>query len=190
MDGVFRMMEHWEKIWWPLEDRQKKAEKYPLRVLILAPNNPGNAEYEMGCRLREELLSLGHAAVFFEELLCPDDGSNEKLEEIMLQAFEAHLIVVVYAHRQAQGWYTTLLNKILAHTQFMAKSIVIVEKSIYTQVDEMLTEPDWNRISKVAELHVYDKSELPDTIVARVSTITQKIRQQVYVRYLLAGEIS
>jgi len=143
----------------------------------------------MGHRLRRELCSHGYAVVSLKDLLTDEEGTDEKLEEIMLQAFEAHLIVVVYRQRQTQGWYLRLLKRILAHMKLLAKSTIMIEKSTYARAGVILPMQDWNIINKVAELQVYDKSELPYMIADRISKITQKMEQQIYVKKVLRGRI-
>jgi len=183
-------MEYWETIWSTLEQRRKEGEKYPLRILILGPQEDGTIEYKTRCMLREKLQKLGHGAVFPEDL-CKQDGawSDELLAEIVMQAQEAHVIIMIYRSRGTQSERDILMSNILDNFAFAQKSIVFVENAMLTKLKESVTGQDWENMSKVAEVHTYQATEQPEEIVNKVKDITQKLRRQVYVRYLLKGAI-
>lgn len=183
-------MEHWEKIWSTLEQRRKEGEKYPLRILILGPRDDGTIEYKTRCILREKLQELGHGAVFPEDL-CKQDGAwgDELLGEIVMQAQEAHVIIMIYRSRGTQSERDILMSDILNNFVIAQKSIVFVEDTMFTKLKESVTGQDWENMSKVAQVHTYQATEQPEEIVNKVKAITQKLRRRVYVRNLLKGAI-
>jgi hypothetical protein len=185
MHGVFRMMEHWGKIWWPLKGRRRKAEKYPLRILILGHDSGGIVEYKTLCKLRDELCASGHGAAFWWELCSQDNGRGDVVQEVILQAFEAHLIVAVYCFNQRQSKGKMLIENILSNKILAAKTIVYVEESL----ERASIAPFWEQISQITQVHRYNKSNLRDEMIGKVLAETQKLRRQVYVRDMLRGEI-
>ena len=176
-------------MWWTLEDRQKKAEKYPLKILIFGPNNGGSIESNTLCKLRDELRMLGHTAAFWEELCSRYDAQDEVVQEIILQALEAHLIVIIYCSSCLQSKHKVFMDELLSNRSLAAKSIVFVDESVYTSLEESLTLPNWEQISLITQVYPYSKSNLPDHIIDQVLATIQKLRRQVYVRGVLRGEI-
>ena len=189
MDGVFKMVEHWKRMWWPLEDKRQKVEKYPLRILILGPDGGNEIEYKTFCKLRDELRALGHTAAFWWELCRQDNIRGEVVQEVMLQAFEAHMIVAVYCSYRQQSKGKMLIENILSHKVLLAKSIVYVEESVRGGLEKALIAPFWEQISQTAQVYHYDKSNLCDEMVSQALAEAQKLREQVYVRDMLRGEI-
>lgn len=107
----------------------------------------------------------------------------------MLQALEAHLIVIIYCSSCLQSKHKRYIDEILSNRQLAAKAIVYVNELIYTDSGEVLRGPDWEQMSLIAQVYPYRKSNLPDQIIDHVLARTQKLRQQVYVRDVLRGEI-
>ncbi len=183
-------MEYWEQIWSTLKQRRREGETHPLRILILGPSNDGTIEYRIRCSLREKLQELGHGAVFPEDLCQQDDAwGDELLAEIVMQAKEAHVIIMVYRSRGTQSERDILMTDILDNPGFAQKSIIFVEEKMYARIKESVTGQDWERMSKVTEVNVYQTTKQPEDIVNRVQDITQKLRRRVYVRNLLKGAI-
>lgn len=181
-------MEHWEQIWSTLSQRRKEGEKHPLRILILGPSDDGTIEYETRCRLRENLQEAGHGAVFPEDLCKQKDAwGDELLAEIVMQAQEAHVIIMIYRSRGTQSERDILMSDILDNFGFAQKSIVFVEETMYAKLKESVTGQDWENMSKVAQVHTYQTTKQPEDIVNKVQDITQKLRRRVYVRNLLKG---
>jgi hypothetical protein len=144
----------------------------------------------MRCKLREKLQELGHGAVFPEDLCDQDDAWNDELlAEIVMQAQEAHVIIMIYRSRGTQSERDIFMNDILNNVGFAQKSIIFIEESMHAKLKKSVTGQDWERMGKVAEVQIYKTNEQPEHIVNNVKTITQKLRRRVYVRDLLKGAI-
>jgi hypothetical protein len=183
-------MDHIEHIWSVLKQRRKEGEEYPLRILIMGPADDGTIEYKTRCKLKKILQNLGHGAVFPEDL-CKQAGAwdDELLGEVIIQAREAHIIIMIYRTRGTQSERDILMSDILNNPGFAQKSIVFIEEAMLEKVKNSVTGQDWENMSKVTEIHTYQKTKLPKDIVDNVQVITQKLRRRVYVRDILRGAI-
>ncbi|MFA5291970.1 MAG: hypothetical protein WC496_02940 [Phycisphaerae bacterium] len=180
-----------ENIWSTLNQRRREGETYPLRILILGPSNDGTIEYETRCNIRDKLQALGHGAFFPEELSIQSGAwSDELLAEIVMQAQEAHVIIMIYRTRGTQSERDILMNDMIDNPCFAQKAIIFVEEEMYSKIKESLTGQDWERMRKVSDVQLYNVNDLPDKIVKKAEDITQKLRRKVYVRNLLKGAIT
>jgi hypothetical protein len=187
-------MNHLDVIWSRLKERRREGECFPLRILILGPSDDASFERTLRCRVKEQLTKLGHGAVFPEDL-CEQDGAwkDDILSDIVMQAKEADCIIMIYKTRGTQSERDILMSGLLDNHQFAQKSIVFVGSTIYKQIKISLTGQDWERLGKVAEVHVFDDTNSYEGIEPRILTTveerTQNLRRLVYVRGLLKGSI-
>jgi hypothetical protein len=186
-----RHMERWEEHWKTLSERRRAGERHPLRVLVLGPSDDGSAEREIRCAVRVELSTLGHSAVFPEDLCEQEDAwKDDVLSDIVLQAKEADVIIMIYRTRGTQSERDLLLNGLFDNPEFAHKAIVFISKQMFETVRRSLTGQDWLR--GVAEVHPYeagDVHEPMDRILNIVRERTHQLRRLAYVRGLLKGTI-
>lgn len=76
----------------------KEVESTPLCVLVWGPGPNGGDLYAKRCQIRAELLAMGIAAVFSEEIdaIKPTRGTSANIREL-LQAIAADFIIVLQA---------------------------------------------------------------------------------------------
>ncbi len=187
-------MERWELIWETLQHRRKEGERFALRILILGPADDGSVEREIRCAIKEELLRLEHGAVFPEDLCKQNDAWKDNiLADIVMQAKEAELIIIVYRTRGTQSERDIFLNRLLDNHEFAIKTIILVGGRMRKSIMHSLTGQDWEGMSKVAEVYEYDNAlefeAIRAEIIEYIRKRTMELRRLAYVRGLLKGAI-
>ena len=176
---------HRTAIWEKLEEHRVKAANYPLQILILGPSNDGSVEFKARCKLRSKLLEWGHKAAFGEDLHCQPQALSNPVDDLILQADSAHLIIMIYGSRGTQ----TERDVLLSNLHFAAKSIVFVENSLFDKINASLTGKDWELMGQVAEVVKYSMRRLSKCTLETVYGRTEELRKQVYARSIKYGRI-
>ena len=176
---------HRAVIWSKLEEHRLKAASHPLQILILGPSSDGTAEFKTRCKLRTRLREWGHKAAFGEDLHSQPQALSNPVDDLVLQAASAHLIIMIYCSRGTQ----TERDVLLSNQAFAAKSIVFVQNSVLNTIKTSLTGKDWELMDKVAEVVKYSKRRLSKCTVEMVYERTEELRRQVYARTIKYGRI-
>ncbi len=169
---------HRAVIWGKLEEHRLKAANHPLQILILGPSNDGTPEYKTRCKLRNRLREWGHNAAFGEDLHSQPQALSNPVDDLVLQAASAHLIIMIYCSRGTQ----TERDVLLSNQHFAAKSIVFVENSVLNTIKTSLTGKDWELMDRVTEVVKYSKRRLSKCTVDTVYERTEELRRQAYAR--------
>lgn len=82
--------------WARLQENRRKAASYALDVLVWGPAPGESLEYRKRVEIRDALTAAGHHAAFSEQLVPEDSPDVDPLDDELLQADAAHLIVVLY----------------------------------------------------------------------------------------------
>ena len=183
-----------QQIWNRIKERRREGDNHPLRILILGPSDDGSFERAIRCKVKDELIKLGHGAVFPEDL-CEQEGAwkEDILSDIVLQAREADAIIMIYRTRGTQSERDMLMNSLLDNYGFAQKSFLFIGETLHKAVNKSLTGQDWNRIARVAKIHTYNDSNdyegAEEFILDTIRLQTQALRRLVYVRGILKGTI-
>ena len=97
--------------WARLRESRSKPGSYPLDVLVGGPAPGDSPEYRKRVEIRDALKAAGHNAALSEELIRADQPDLDSLEDELLQADAANLIVVLYGNRGTQ----TEVDRLLIH---------------------------------------------------------------------------
>lgn len=172
-------------VWGKLEEHRIKAANYPLQILILGPSDDGSTEFKTRCKLRNKLLEWGHKAAFGEDLHSQPQALSNPVDDLVLQAASAHLIIMIYSSRGTQ----TERDMLLSSRHFAAKSIVFVENILFDKIKISLTGRDWELMEQVAEVIKYSRRRLSKCTVETVYERSEELRRQVYARTIKYGKI-
>jgi hypothetical protein len=172
-------------VWEKLEEHRIKAANHPLQILILGPSDDGSSEFKTRCKLRNKLTEWGHKAAFGEELHNQPQALSNPVDDLILQAASAHLIIMIYCSRGTQ----TERDMLLSNRHFAAKSIVFVEHLLFDKIQTSLTGRDWDLMDQVAEVVKYSRRRLSKCAVETVFERTEELRRQVYARAIKYGRV-
>ena len=149
--------------WSRLNEHRRAAAKYPLDILVWGPGEGDGLEYKKRCELRDTLKQAGHNAAFSEELIPQDSPVGDPLDEELLQADAAHLIVVMYGSRGTQSETDTLLDD----SRFASKALIFIHKDTFQRVQNSVAKGLWQKLRRHAEIIPYTTEELEACMVVK-----------------------
>ena len=159
-----------------LGEHHRKQAQFPLDILVWGPAPGESIEYQKRCEIRDALRGAGHNAEFSEDLM-PDDV-EDPLDEELLQADSAHLIVVLYASRGVQ----TEVDTLLGYQQFALKALVFIDEDVRAKTALSVAKGIWTDLERLARKVVcYTQAELEAcAIVGQACAIAEQLRRAAY----------
>ena len=115
-----------------IEEHRRKIRQISFSILVWGPSQADEEGHNLRLKIRDYLNSIGHDAKFSEELIaeCREEALKSIIQEEVLHAHTANLIVVLYGSRGTQ----TEFDRILANDSVAIKSIVFVEKDKWESI--------------------------------------------------------
>ena len=164
--------------WRHYEQHRDGARSYSLAVLVWGPAPSNSIEYRKRCEIRDALKQDGHDAAFSEDLIGPDPISADPLDEELLQADAADLIVVLYGSRGTQ----TEIDVLLGYPRFADKSLIFIHDQMYENVRGSVAKGLWAKLGKYADVVKYTTEQMEACeVVARAHDKAELYRRAAYI---------
>ena len=165
--------------WARLKHNLAQAETFPLDILVWGPAPTESLEYRKRCEIRDALNAAGHNAAFSEDLMPAGEEVLDPLEEELLHADSAHLIVVLYEGRGVQSEVDTLLDK----PRFAEKAVVLIHEEVYEKVKASVSKGTWSQLSRFATAVVQYTSEDLERclVVQQANALAHQARRAAYI---------
>lgn len=170
--------------WAKLQESRLKAAAYALDVLVWGPAPGEGVEYRKRVEIRDALKSAGHEAAFSEELMPADQPDVDPLEDELLQADAAHLIVVLYGGRGTQ----TEVDRLLIYPRFAEKALVFLASDTLAVVLESVSQGTWKKLCKFGHVVEYSEQELEAcSVVGKACQFAEGARRAAYANEVKAA---
>lgn len=167
-----------QKPWSKLDEHNDLADRFPLAVLVWGPAPGDSLEYRKRCEIRDSLNLDGHVAKFSEDLMPKDHEISDPLEEELLQADAANLIVVLYGSRGTQSE----IDGLLKHTTIAEKALILIHNDILQKALHSVSGGLWKKLQKFTEIITYTQDEMEAcNLVEQVHQWAQKARRAAYI---------
>jgi hypothetical protein len=164
--------------WRRLHEHQERAQAHSLAILVWGPAPGDSLEARKRAEIRDALITAGHEARFSEDF-SEEESVLDPLEEELLQADSADLIVVLYGERGVQSEVDTLL----AVPDFASKAVIFIEQETYGRVLKSVSRGTWRKLQRLAtEIREYTPEELERcSVVGDACEIAHRARMAAYV---------
>jgi hypothetical protein len=166
--------------WKRYKEHRRRAAQFPLDILVWGPSSADNTlEYRKRCEIRNSLRAAGHHADFSEELIPTTAADLDPLDEELLQADSANLIMVLYEGRGVQTEVDTLLDK----PRFAGKAVIFIHVDVYAKVQKSVAWGSWQKLRQHgASIIEYTTKQLERCLVVQQSCeLAERARFAAYV---------
>ena len=167
--------------WARLQENRRKAASYALDVLVWGPAPGESLEYRKRVEIRDALTAAGHHAAFSEQLVPADSPDVDPLDDELLQADAAHLIVVLYGSRGTQSE----VDRLLVNSRFAEKALVFVAGEILALAMQSVSQGTWKKLSRIGHVVEYSSEELEAcAVVGKACEFAETARRAAFVAEL------
>jgi hypothetical protein len=161
-----------------LREHEAKAARIALTVLVWGPAPGDSLEYRKRCEIRDTLRAEGHDAAFSEDLLPKNRAVDDPLDEELLQADSADLIIVLYQSRGTQ----TEVDVLLGYPRFAEKALIFVSQETHAAAYKSVSGGHWKKLEKIAQIVEYTAEQLNAClVVGQAHDWAEKCRRAIYI---------